>query len=161
MIDALRAGLANVVLARHGDQGLRISFHRVQEPPVELRVDEPGPGARQLMRHAPGTEHGDLQAGRERPDGPAHRLPQRVAPGRRGLRVLDDVDQQSHDRARPGVTGLRAEHRQRHGQPEIHVEGLADGEVEAVVDQLTYVMSSGGDVHLNADITVDNPEGAV
>src|SRR5690606_15020017 len=60
-LDALGAGLANVVDVRHGRQSLRIGDQPVEEGVVELAVDQPGARPLQLVAHAAGAPDLHLQ----------------------------------------------------------------------------------------------------
>ena len=106
-VDALRAGLADQLLAGEPGERGRVGLDPLHPHGVELRVDEPRPGPGQLVRHAAGPEHADGDVLGVAADRPAQRLAELVAPGGRGLGVLDDVDEQRDDRAGPCVAGVR------------------------------------------------------
>jgi hypothetical protein len=55
-LDALGAGLGDVFLSAEGRQRLRLVLNRLGAPVVEARVDQPGPGPGELVRHAAGAE---------------------------------------------------------------------------------------------------------
>ena len=116
---------------RDAGELLRVTAEIVEEGLVELAVDQAGARSADLVRHAAGAEHHDLEVLRIGVDRLADRLAQHKAamPGRR--RVLHDVDGERNDRARPFL-GRPEQQVHRHGEAVVDLHLVDDGEIELV-----------------------------
>ena len=133
-LDALAAGLADVVDVRPLAAGLGVGNHLVEPGVVPDLVDEAGarPAAGGSCRRCPRSARSGLRQTLDRGGGwPA---PAGSSGGRRH-RVLHDVDGEGNDREGPGaISRLSPQHGQRHGEAVVHVHLVDDGEVEVFLD---------------------------
>src|SRR6266849_3220826 len=97
---------------RNSGDGLGIVLEAVEEPQVELLVDQSGARSLQLMTHSAGPPDVDVQIFIEGIHRPANRLAELIAAIARRGRVRDHVDGKWYDAAWPGI-GLTAQQRQR------------------------------------------------
>src|SRR5258708_15028106 len=124
---------------RNSGDGLGIVLEAVEEPQVELVVDQSGARSLQLMAHSGGAPDVDVQIFIEGVHRPANRLAELVATIARRGRVRDHVDCEWYDLARPG-SGLTAQERQGHRQTMIDVHLVDDRKVEILLyDRLRNV----------------------
>ena len=112
---------------------LRILGEVVEERLVELRIDQAGALAADLVRHAAGAEDHDLQVLGIGLDRLADRLAEIEAAVAGRRRELHHVDRERDHRARPFLR--RAEQQvHRHGEAVVDLHLVADGEIELVED---------------------------
>ena len=99
--DPLRPRLAQIVEVRQRPQAVGVGGQVVEEGGVEGAVDQSGARPLQLVAHAAGPPDLDIEVVGEGSDGAGDRLaqPPAAVAGRR--RILDDVDRERYDLARP------------------------------------------------------------
>lgn len=125
---------AQVIDMGYGCGGGGIVDQQIKETIVEVGVNQPGPFALQLVRHAAGAEDHHAQVFVERLHRAADGLAELQAAGAGGRRILHDVDRQRNDRAGPSLH-LTEGQRQRHGQAVVDLHLIDDGDVEFIENE--------------------------
>src|SRR5574337_1094114 len=131
--DALRTRLAHVFDVRHLREAARIVDQPVEEPVVPFLVDQARARPLKLMAHAAGAPDLDIEILGIAPDRIANRPAERETARSGGNGMLNDIDGEGDDLARPRVD-LAEDAGERHREAMIDVDLVDHGEVEIPLD---------------------------